>query len=265
MDTGGDIQVLPWTLPENAALLREMNRQLSVAGDLEGARKVRETMIGTGYGTPPPGSDLVLLCAALDGAFARFLVAFERYGGHRFHGWTDYGDAQNYLGPMFWTEGDCVFRLAIELEREFPEQVHLELPVARENFADFDANTDKRQFIDLVVSDMRSFESDGPAESAEERFRTRRHKIFVEAKYFPSGCSGPWKFDHVRKVEDVVADANRLARHLERGHSAVAAVLVIDDDNLFEDHRGEYDWPQTVEVLVASPRELAARAASSSG
>jgi hypothetical protein len=62
---------------------------------------------------------------------------------------------------VFWTEEDCVFRLAIELEREFPEQVHLELPVARENFKDFDAATDKRQFVDLVVSDMRSFESDG--------------------------------------------------------------------------------------------------------
>ena len=113
--------------------------------------------------------------------------------------------------------------------------MHLELPVARETFKDFHADTDKRQFIDLVVSDMRSFESDGPAESAEERFTTRRHEIFVEAKYFPSGCSGRWKFDHVRKVKDVVADANRLARHLERGHRAVAAVLVVDDDNLFEE------------------------------
>jgi hypothetical protein len=253
VDADEDVQILPWTLPNNVEMLRQMNRAFSVAGDLDEARKVRGMMVGEGYGTPPPGSDLVLLSAALDGAFARFLVSYGEYGGHRFHGWTDYGDPENYQGPMFWSEGDCVFRLALELEREFPGQVHLEVPVARWVFNDFNPKTDRRQFVDLVVSDLSSFERDGPAERAEQRFTTHRHEIFIEAKYFPHGSSGRWRFDHIRKIPSILADAERLAAHLERGHCKVAAVLVVDNDNLFEDHRHNYEWPSNVELLVASP------------
>ncbi len=72
----------------------------------------------------------------LDAAFSRLLEPYARLGGHNYYGWDDYDDPRNFKGPTFWSEDDCVFRLALELEKEFPYQVHLELPVARWSFAD---------------------------------------------------------------------------------------------------------------------------------
>jgi hypothetical protein len=193
---------------------------------------------------------------SLEAAFGRFLEIYARYGGHHYYGWDDYSDPRNYKGPTLWTEGDCVFRMALELEREFPYQVHFELPVARWSFADFDAATDKRERIDLVVSNLLDFVED---ETSQQRFMTHRHELFLEGKYFPAGCSKTWRFDHLLKVDAVVADATRLARHVERGHCLIAAVLVVDDENLFEEERDKHAWPEAVEVLVASPRELERR------
>lgn len=193
---------------------------------------------------------------ALHAAFSRFLTVYAEYGGHRYHGWTDYDDPANYRGPMFWSEHDCVYHLALELERDFPGHVHLELPVARWSFADFDGKVDKQQRVDLVVSDLGEFVED---EASQERFMRHPHDIFVEAKLFPAGCSKRWKFDHLRKIPDVVADAERLAKHLDRGHCRVAAVLVVDDDCLFESGLPTLTWPANVELLIASPAAVAAR------
>jgi hypothetical protein len=188
--------------------------------------------------------------------FARFLDTYAAVGGHNHYGWDDYADPRNYKGPTIWSEDDCVFRFGLELEREFPRQVHLELPVARWSFADFDKNFDRQERVDLVVSDFTEFMED---ETSHERFMRRRHELFVEGKYFPAGCSRTWRFDHVRKVDAVRLDAERLARHLERGHCLFAAVLVVDDDDLFEDSRNDVAWPNDVRMLVASPRELERR------
>ena len=203
---------------------------------------------------PPPPDDGVK--RALHRAFSRFLAVYAEYGGHRYHGWTDYNDPANYRGPMFWSEHDCVYRLALELERDFPGHVHLELPVVRWSFADFDAELDTKERVDLVVSDLTDFIED---ETSQHRFMTHRHELFVEAKLFPAGCSKRWRFDHLRKIPDVVADAERLARHLDRGHCRVAAVLVVDDDGLFEGGFAKLAWPANVELLLASPAVVATR------
>jgi hypothetical protein len=193
--------------------------------------------------------------ARLDAAFDRFMRVYACYGAHNYYGWNDYKDPRNFKGPTFWSEDDCVFRLALELEREFPHRIHLELPVARWSFADFDRTTDKQERVDLVVSDLHDFVED---DTSQQRFMTRQHELFVEGKFFPFGCARRWRFDHVRKIPSIVADANRLARHLARGHCLVAAVLVVDDEDLFE-----YDqpspWPESVRLLLASPRELERR------
>ena len=85
------------------------------------------------------------------------------------------------------------------------------------------------------------------------------HELFVEGKYLPAGCSKTWRFDHERKIVDVLADAERLARHVQRHHCLVAAVFVVDDDNLFEEMRNDHSWPDCVDLLVASPKKLAER------
>jgi hypothetical protein len=236
VDTDADIQIDPATLPENIALMKTLDGYEAAAAATRDPQAVRERV---------------------GAAFERFLSVYASFGGHNYHGWTDYPDPRNYKGPMFWSEGDCAYRLALELEREFPDQVHTELPVVRWAFADYNDAEDKRQFIDLVVSNMITFEEN---ETSQARFTTHHHALFIEAKYFPAGYSrGRWRFDHIRKVEGVLADAKRLGRHIERGHCMVAAVFVVDDDDQFEEHMVKHEWPTNVDILLASPQELARR------
>jgi hypothetical protein len=189
-------------------------------------------------------------------AFDRFLEVYARYGGHRYYGWNKQADPRNYRGPTFWTEGDRVYRLALELEREFPHCVHLEVPVAGWTVADFDKGLESRRFIDLVVSDLHEFVED---ESSQERFTKHRHELFLEAKYFHHGSARSWAGTERRRVPSVLADAHRLASHVERGRCRVAAVLVADDDGLFEETVDPSTWPGSVKRLLASPSELRRR------
>lgn len=194
--------------------------------------------------------------ARLEAAFDRFLAVYARLGGHKYYGWDEQADPRNYRGPTFWTEGDCVYRLALELEREFPHCIHLEVPVAAWTFAGFDKTLESRRFIDLVVSDLHEFVED---EASQERFMAHRHELFLEAKYFHAGCSRTWRSTEVKRVPSVIADAERLAGHLERGRCLEAAVLVADDDGLFEQTVDLSTWPASVKLLLASPAELERR------
>ena len=137
--------------------------------------------------------------------------------------------------------------------------IHLELAVARWSFADYDKALDKKEFVDLVVSDLHDFQED---ETSHKRFSTHPHELFVEGKLFPAGSSRIWRHAHVRKVPSVSADAARLARHIERGHCKAAAVLVVDDDGLFESEIDLTTWPASVKLLLASPAELERRGIS---
>jgi len=202
--------------------------------------------------------DTVTIYDRLEAAFRRLLAVYACYGGHNYYGWDDYDDSRNFMGPTFWSEADCVFRLALELEKEFPLQAHLEFPVARQNFADFDKSVDKSERVDLVVSNLLDFTED---ETSQERFMTHRHELFVEAKYIGYGGGRTWLFDTLKKIPSIVADAERLARHIERGHCRAAAVLLVDDENLFEKERPKF-WPEAVRLLLASPCELQRRGIS---
>jgi hypothetical protein len=130
-------------------------------------------------------SDGTTVSAQLDEAFDRFLQVYACFGAFNYYGWDDYAETRNFKGPTFWSEDDCVYRLALELEQEFPYQVHLELAVARWSFLDFDSTTDKKERVDLVVSDLHDFVED---ETSQQRFMTRRQELFLEGKYFPAGC-----------------------------------------------------------------------------
>ena len=185
----------------------------------------------------------------IEASWQAFQQVYANFGGHRYHGWDHKDDLRNYRGPRFWTEGDCALRFALCLEREFPGQVHLEMPVAEWTFSDYDKLVDKRQFIDIVVSDLDEFEED---ETSQSRFQAFRHTLFVEVKFFPAGCSKTWRYDHVRKVPAVVADALRLHQHLARRHCERAAILVVDDDALFASLMAQHEWPADVLQLVAT-------------
>jgi hypothetical protein len=194
--------------------------------------------------------------ARLEAAFGRFLEVYARFGGHRYHGWTDYSDPCNFRGPTFWSENDCTYRLGLELEREFPFCVHYELPVAKWSFADFDKALDKQERTDLVVSDLHDFIED---ETSQARFQAHQHELFLEVKYLPAGCRETFRFDHESKVPAALADAVRLAKHVHRKHCLVGALLVVDDDGLFEELLELSTWPRDITLLLAGPSELARR------
>ena len=193
--------------------------------------------------------------AALDRAHHKFLEGYLRWGGFRYHGWTEQSDSANYRGPAVWSEADIVLRLAHALEQEFPDQIHAEFNIANWTRADYDKERDRKQRIDIAVSDTSALQ-DGPR--AQENFRNLTHYLFIEVKWMPKGWWGEaWEGLEARKrVASIAADANRLARHLELGRCMVAAVFVVDDECLFDHMKPNIDWPDLVHVLTASPKAL---------
>ncbi|MGO9322455.1 MAG: hypothetical protein ACLQBY_16875 [Solirubrobacteraceae bacterium] len=198
--------------------------------------------------------------ARLNAAHEHFLDGYVRWGGYQFHGWTAEADQRNYHGPVVWSEADCVLRFALELEREFPEQVHCEVKINKSSRLDFPSDAEKAQQVDIAVSDLGAFEA---GDGAYDAFRSHRHALFVEVKWFQKGWrGGQWEFDgldHVRRVE---ADLMKLDRHLRLGRCQVAAMLVVDDEGLFEEHGADLAWPAGVHRLMASPTEVDRRAQS---
>jgi hypothetical protein len=191
---------------------------------------------------------------SLHAAFDRFLVQWARRGGHRYHGRPSADDPRSYSGPMVWSENDCVYRLALELEKEFPGQVHFEFKMSASSVWDFDVGKgDTQDAVDLVVSDLDDFVED---ESSHRRFGTKQHELFIEAKWFQKRF---WTNSVRAGMEGVKADALKQEKRLERGRCLVAALLVVDDENAFEDRRHEVAVPDGIELLVASPRELRQR------
>lgn len=189
----------------------------------------------------------------LHAAYLRLLRRYAVWGGHRYFGWTEQAEPRNYLGPLVWSEADCALRFAVELEKEFPEQVHLEFPLAQWTLTDYDPARDKKQFVDLVVSDFGAFEAHEVAQAA---FMSKRHDLFVEVKYFKKQAHGPWKFDLKKKLPWVVADIERLARHLERGHCRRAAMLILDDGDYLQAEGHSIDFGPVIGLIV-SPYHMA--------
>lgn len=190
--------------------------------------------------------------AGLQRAYRKFLKLYAEVGGHNFHGFQDYDDPRNYKGPALWSEGDCQYRFALTLESTFRGMVHLEVPLARWSVHDYDPKIDRRQFIDIVVSDVSDFDIE------KDVFSARAHDLFVEVKYM--GHSGPkWAFDSRRRVRHgVSSDLVRLKRNLERGRCRVAAMLIVDDDSHLEGSDGAaMPWSPDVVPLLVSPTQLA--------
>lgn len=198
--------------------------------------------------------DRSAVVASLRNAHARLLEQYSGWGGHNFYGWIVQEDVRNFLGPAILSEADCVYRYALELEREFPGQVHFELSLDQATRADYDREKDRRQRVDLVVSDLKEFVEDG---SSMDRFRKMRHTAFIEAKWLKKGWwNENWEGDAFKRADGIAADAERLQRNLELGRCAAAAALVFDDECFFEFHGGTREWPPDVELLLVSPSEL---------
>jgi hypothetical protein len=193
--------------------------------------------------------------ARLHDAHRRFLAGYAEWGGYRFHGWTNKTDSANYLGPVIWSEADCVLRFALELEKDWPSQVHCEVKIDASTRLDFPSDGEKaRQRVDIGVSDLDGFDA---GEDAYDAFRSLRHALFVEVKWFQKGWrDGQWKFDGLQHVKSVEADLAKLDRHLRLRRCDVAAMLIVDDEGLFEEHGVDMRWPAGIERLIASPAEL---------
>jgi hypothetical protein len=215
-------------------------------------------MTPEGFSDPPTRrANEVELRSRLHAAFDRLLAEYAMLGGHRFHGWTTADEPRNYQGPLIWSEADCVFRFALELEKEFPRQVHCELKVNRSTRLDFPEGDEKAQQVDIAISDLSDFAAE---DTAYDRFRSHQHLLFVEAKWFLKGWAGnKWEFDARDQVGGVQGDLDKLRRHVRLRRCAVAAMLVVDDEDYFETHSGHIVWPEGVERLVCGPAELRRR------
>jgi hypothetical protein len=131
------------------------------------------------------------------------------------------------------------------------------LKVNKSTRLDFPDGDEKPQQVDIGVSDLIGFAADG---AAFERFRKHQPGLLVEAKLFPKGWVGhTWEYVARQQLKDVAVDGQKLARHLRLGRCAVAALLLVDDEDYFEHNRGGIEWPDGVELLVCSPAELQRR------
>jgi hypothetical protein len=123
----------------------------------------------------PLDDDVVL--DRLHAVHRRFLAGYAEWGGYRFHGWTHETDKANYLGPVIWSEADCVLRFALQLEKEFPNQVHCEVKIDTSTRLDFPSDGEKtRQRVDIGVSDLSEFDG---GEGAYDVFRSLHYALFA--------------------------------------------------------------------------------------
>jgi hypothetical protein len=185
-------------------------------------------------------------------AYQRLLRGYRKWGGWRYYGWTHHGDDRNYYGSAVWSEGDCEHRFMLALEKSFPGQVHCQLGVNKALSESYVPETDRQQAIDIVVSDFGGFVE---GEGSQNRFRSKRHEAFIEAKWLKKGR---WTKlgEHQSRAIGIRKDLDNLERALERGRCAVAAMLVFDDECALDFHPELVDWPNDVERLVVSPSEL---------
>jgi hypothetical protein len=189
----------------------------------------------------------------LAAAHRRLLEGYAAWGGHRYFGWTEYGETRNHQGTVILSEGDCVHRFALELEREFSLQVHCQFKLNKATRVDFEHMP--RQAIDIVVSDLSAFADPGSDAAA---VRSVTHDAFIEVKWFPKGwLSSSWGFDGQGRIKEVQDDLDRLAEHLAKGRCRVAAMLIVQDEGFFDAYRGAVRWPPAVRPLIVGPAALA--------
>src|SRR3990170_6103387 len=63
------------------------------------------------------------------------------------------------LGPYFWSEQDIILHLSQSLEREFGAfWIHNELSVSNHTFMNFNSKSEKKEWIDIVISNPDSYE-----------------------------------------------------------------------------------------------------------
>jgi hypothetical protein len=81
---------------------------------------------------------------------------------------------------MLWSEADCVYRFALELEKEFPGHIHIGFELSASTLYPFAA--DDRSEVDLAVSALSDFDV---SDTSHQRFGSYEHELFVEASTSP--------------------------------------------------------------------------------
>ena len=153
-----------------------------------------------------------------------------------------------------------MFRFALELEREFPRQVHCEVKLNTSTRLDFPEGDEKAQQVDIGISDLTGFAADY---TAYDRFRRHHHLAFIEAKWFLKGWAGhQWEFVARDQVASVQQDVDKLQRHLRLGRCAVAAMLVVDDEDFFDQRANQLIRLTVWNASFADRRNLAVAACS---
>jgi hypothetical protein len=128
-------------------------------------------------------------------------------------------------------------RFCIELEKEFPRQVHCEFSIDKSSRHDWGqgptplATGQKpgREVVDIVISNLDGLAAD---DTAQQNFRTRTHEAFIEVKWLKKGWA------HGR-FELRASLRERPAQPQPRGPMSVGNYLATSGDSC---------WPLTAPV-----------------
>lgn len=186
-------------------------------------------------------------------AYDRLLVGYAAWGGWCYYGWDGYENPSTYLGPAIWSERDCDFRCAYELEREWPGAVHMEFPIAKWTRTDF-APPEVVQRVDVSVSEFSGFEAGGDAST---RFKDYRHEAFFELKWCTKGWSQNSRELKLRR-RSIPQDVLKLGNHIQKKRCLVAGMVVFDDEGWFhqQDLNLSHGWPTGVWRMDVGPHAL---------
>lgn len=215
-----------------------------VAGRL---RRALDQYPGNPQGLTPPER---LHEERIDLAFEALRRVHVHFGSWRYHGRPDATHPAGFSGPVFWEEGDVQFRLAVELEREFPLAVHFDGLLGRAVSANWDAELDGgNQKIDIVVVDLRDF-IEGP--DALARRQNVVNDLLCEVKYIHKDN---WASNVRNAISGTISDVDRLGRHLTMGRTRAARMLLVDDQLAFLRYRNTMPWLGDVVLEHVTPPE----------
>jgi len=148
---------------------------------------------------------------------------FGQFGPANYTGYLG-GKKQGWLGPYVWSEDGDVVRIITKFcEDEFGFlNVHNESPIDKFRYENFERCHEKREFIDVDVTDASDCKS-------EEDFRKLTHTLFIEVKHISKGSI--YK-DPEKKINGFCYDCAKLQHKIKEGRCKYAIAILIDDGDL---------------------------------
>jgi len=133
----------------------------------------------------------------------------------------------------------------------------MEFPIGKATRVDYDPETEKRQFVDVAVSDLSMFAED---DTSQDRYVSHQHEAFFEVKWLKKGWRGQrFEQDAKKQIEAIPIDLAKLENHMDLGRCRVAGMVIFDDEGYFAEHGGDIEWPDSIWRLLVGEEALRSR------